>query len=280
MSVLQTLITLLIYPGLLLALVLSVLYTMLTKGWMAQQPGVSVAPRDSQVLRNLDGALNIASMVFAGLGLMLLPWPLHQLAPGPSLWLWSWALFEIAFVIVLLPGLLSGWPPLVRAAMRELQIGVVGRALLWTALTVGLFLRTDWSLTSLPAHVLAILAAICAFPAAVGWGPFAAETSLVLGAANQGLDSATTALVHRARDTRTAILLGGSLVALLPLALMSYWIALWLIGLAFVLAGTTLNRLNGVFPRMTLPSALQFCWWRALPLSAAAILYLALVGDR
>jgi hypothetical protein len=278
--VLQTLITLLIYPGLLLALVLSVLYTMLTKGWPAQQPGVSAARRGAQAVRNLDGALNIASMIFAGLGLMLLPWPLPPLAPDPSLWLWSWALFEVAFIIVLLPSLLSGWPPLVRAAMRELQIGVVGRALLWASLTVGLFLRTDWGLASLPAHMLAILAAIFAFPAAVGWGPFAAETSLVLGAVNQGLDSATTALAHRARDARTAILLGGCLVALLPLVLLPEWLALWLIGLAFVLAGTTLNRLNGLFPRMTLPSALQFCWWRALPLSAAAILYLALVGNR
>lgn len=271
---LPIIIALLLYPGLALTLVLTLVYAFL----MAGQAGLAnFRLRPALLFGSGDGILNGLSIVLAAAGLVLLPWPLHPLMPGPGSWIWSWALLEAAFVLPLVPALLTGWPPLVRAVIRELQIGVVGRALLWTALAVGLVLGNNWSLAVIPAHLLAILAAAFAFPAAIGWGPFAAETSITPGGSDHGLDRATMELAATARSIRTTALIGGSLVALLPLAVLPPWVGLALLLLAFVLAGVILKQFGSAFPRMPLPYALRMCWLRALPLGLAAVIYLAVM---
>ncbi|NJN68806.1 MAG: hypothetical protein HC884_19935, partial [Chloroflexaceae bacterium] len=104
------------------------------------------------------------------------------LLPLPALWLLAWAGLEGAFFLSLLPGLLSGPPPVVRAAIREAQVGTAGRILLWVALGAGLVLHptgdlaTPSALSPILTHVLALLTALFAFPIAAGWGPYAAET--------------------------------------------------------------------------------------------------------
>lgn len=268
----QILSALLLYPGLVLALGLSVLYTVLITGRRPLLPPSPVA-----WLRNADGVLNSAGIVLAGLGVALVPWPYHPLAPGDTAWFWAWGALEGAFLLPLLPALASGHPLLARAAIREAQIGVVGRALLWVALAAALLLRTEWSMEALPAHLLALLAALFAFPAAIGWGPFTSETSITPAGTDLGLDAPGRALAAFARAVRHAALLGVALVALLPLTLTQPWVGLVLIGAAFALVCVLLRQLAATWPRLPLPDALRLCWLRALPLSLAALVYLAVV---
>ena len=109
--------SLLLYPGLALALVLALVFGWLTQGrvrfgWLLGAAWVS-----------LDGLLSLASIVLAALALALLPWPLH-LAAG---WAWVgsplalWAALEGAFLLPLLPGLLAPTALGERAASREAQ---------------------------------------------------------------------------------------------------------------------------------------------------------------
>lgn len=263
---------LLLYPGLLLTLGLALLHTTLTSGRLRLRLSVAGA-----AWRSAEGLLNATSMVLAGLSLTLLPWPLHPIAPETGVWVWAWAVLEAAFLLPLLSGLLIGAPLVARAASREAQMGVAGRALLWLALGVGLLLYDNWSPVALPAHVLAALAAILAFPAAIGWGPFAAETSITPGGTEHGLDSATTTLAYAARVVRTTALLAASLVALLPWEVLPAWVGLPLLLAVFAAVSVVLRRLTGKLPRLPLPDALRLCWWRALPLGVAAVIYLAVI---
>ena len=74
-----------------------------------------------------------------------------------------------------------------------------------------------------------------------------------------------------------AVLLAMLIVVSLPSALLRPWIALLLGAGVFVLVALLLNRLAGLLPRLTLPAALRWCWWRALPLGVAGLVYLMLV---
>jgi hypothetical protein len=78
---------------------------------------------------------------------------------------------------------------------------------------------------------------------------------------------------------RTAALLAASLVALLPVSSVLLPPPL---GVALVLAGVVagaqvLKWLDGRWPRLTLPTALRHCLLRALPLGAAAAVFLGLI---
>jgi len=39
-----------------------------------------------------------------------------------------------------------------------------------------------------------------------------------------------------------------------------------------------LNRVAGALPRLTLPAALRWCWWRALPLAVVGLVYLIVIS--
>jgi hypothetical protein len=241
-----------------------------------EAPETSEEPPSRPTGPGIEGLASIASMGCACLGLVVLPWPLH---PAPSLvvlWFWAWAAFEGAFLLPLLPALLAGWPPLVRAASREAQIGIAGRMVLWLALAVGLLLPTGAGSLS-----LALIAAFFVLPAALTWGPFAAETSISPGGTTDGLNSAATALDTLARMVRCAALLAASLLALLPIALLPATPLFSMAGvvgvlLAFELVCRLLQRSAGRVVRHTLPAALDICWWRGLPAALAALLYLSL----
>jgi hypothetical protein len=269
----QTVIALLLYPGLLLALGLSLLYTVVTVGRPAFHWGAIGAAG-----RSVEGSMYALSIILAGCGLALLPWPLHPLALDPGVWLWAWALFEGAFLLPLLPGLLVGTPTVVRAASREAQIGVAGRALLWLVLAIGLLFPFTGGLLTLPAYLLIIAAATFALPAAVGWGPFAAETTITPGGTAHGLDRQTAVLAATARSIRTAVLLAASLVALLPRTLVPPWVGLLLLAVVFILVSLLFRRLTGRLPRQTLPDALRLCWWRVLPPVLVAGVYLGIIS--
>ncbi len=280
--------SLLLFPGLALALVLGVLL-----GWLLERrwPGRGVLRLGS--LRGLPGQVALLSIGLAGAGLALLPWPFHPAAGwaaigSPAL---VWALFEAAALLPLLPGYLSPQPLAARAAVREAQIGVAGRCVFWLAAGAALWGQA-WSLPRAPGFVLVALGGLLALPAAIGAGPFGAERSLAPAGAEEGLDEDTKALVRLARSVRGAALIAALGVALLP----ATWgqslppalagratsqiqpaIGLAIVALLFAALALSLRQLAGVLPRLTLPAALRWCWLRALPLALVGLIYLAVI---
>lgn len=284
MELFLTLLALFVYPGLLLAVGLGALYRVLRTDAAL---GDSLAAFRQTIMRpawnSTEGYVQAVSIVLAACGLALLPWPWHP-APDMVVWLWAWGALEAAFLLPLLPALLVSSPPIVRAAMRAAQMGVLGRAMLWVGLAVGLLLHTNWQLIGpdgqwpVLAHALALLTAILAFPVAIGWGPFAPETSITPAGAEDGLNGATMEFVRAAEDIRVAALLAASLVSLLPVGILPAPLALVLILVVFGAVSVGLKRLTGRFVRLTLPAALQLCLWRTLPLGIAAVIALGLVA--
>lgn len=264
----------LLYPGLALAIVLALLF-----GWLATGRLPAVRPRG--VGLSADGLAAAASVLLAALALALLPWPLHPAAR----WSWIasasplvfWSALEGAFLAPLVAGLLAPAPLAARAASREAQIGIAGRLVIWLAIGSALWMGAGWQPAALPGRGLAALAGLLALPAAIGAGPFGPERSLSAAGAEEGLDEATAGLLRFARTLRGAALLAALIVASLPLALVQSWVGLLLIAALFVVVALALRGLAAGLPRLTLPGALRWCWWRALPLAVAGLVYLAIV---
>ena len=265
--------SLLLYPGLALVLILALVF-----GWLTERR-VRLEWLRGAAWSSLDGLLSLASIVLSALTLALLPWPLHP-AVG---WGWVgspvalWAALEGAFLLPLLAGLLAPTSLGERAASREAQISIAGRCVVWLAIGVALWAGAGWTVRELPGRTMALLAGLLALPAAIGARPFGAELSLNAAGAEEGLDEATASLVRFARTARGAALLAVLIVASLPAALFQPWIALLLIAGLFVLVALLLNYVAGALPRQTLPAALRWCWWRALPLVLAGLVYVILV---
>jgi hypothetical protein len=265
--------SLLLYPGLALVLILALVFGWLTEG------RVSFGWLRRAAWASLDGLLSLASILLAALTLVLLPWPLHPAAG----WAWMgspaalWAALEGSFLLPLLAGFLASAPLRGRAASREAQMSVAGRCVVWLAIGIALWAGAGWAASALPGRTLAALAGLLALPAAIGAQPFGAERSLNAAGAEEGLDEATASLVRFARTARGAALLAVLIVASLPSALLQPWVALLLIAGLFVLVALLLNRIAGALPRLPLPAALHWCWWRALPLAVAGLVYVILV---
>ncbi len=275
MTVLGTIIAALLYPGLVTTLAAGALFGLMVHGGRTRGPARTglALPRSLAPLRTREGLAALAGVVLAGAGLATLPWPLHPVGGGEA-WMWSWAAFELAFLVPLLPALLTGAPALSRAAIREAQLGALARAALWVALGVALSLRTTWEDAALAAHLMAIAAAVAAYPAAIGWGPFGAEVRVSPGGTGAGLPEATLSLVRWAGDTRAAALLAATLTAALPTGVLPAPLGLALVATGIALAAVLLGRFEGRVPRMTLPTALGFCLIWPLPLAAAATIAL------
>jgi hypothetical protein len=272
MDILPTLLSALLFPGLLTALVLGLLFRALGRGG-----GSSPAPNLAVALGSREGVCAAASVLLAGLGLAALPWPLR---PGPAgdTWLWAWAGLELAYLIALAPALLAGAPRVVRASIREAQIGVFARAMLWGALAVALALHADWSAAALPAHLLALVAALGLLPAAILWGPFAAERSVTGEGGAAGLTPGARELLLLAEDVRAGALVAALAVSALPTGLGPGWLGLAVAAGGFLVVSLLLRRLTGRLPRLTLPAAIRLGLLAGAPLVAAAALALALAA--
>lgn len=270
MDILLTIIAGLTYPGLITALALGLLYRRLLGGAM---PRVRFDP----TWRSREGVATLVGVLAAAVGLAMLPWPLHP-AGALRAWLWAWAAMELAFLLPLTPALASGVPKVVRAAVRRAQIGVFGRALLWVALSTALSLHADWRMATLPAHLLAIGAALVAFPIAIGWGPFDDEVSITGAGVHAGLPAELRQLDDLGRDVAAAVLLAALWLATLPVGVGPAWLGLILIGAGFLVTGVVLRRMQGRLPRLSLPATLRFGWAYAAPLAAAAAVALIIAG--
>jgi hypothetical protein len=279
----------LFYPGLALTLALAIVF-----GWLVERRARPGRIRLAALWNGLDGIAASLSIMLAALALVLLPWPFHPLAGRPPIGspLAIWAPLEAAFLLPALPGLMASSPLAMRAASREAQMSVAGRVVVWLALGAALWGGAGWSLLALPGRLLAGVAAVLALPVVIGAGPFGAERSLSAAGAEDGLDEATTGLVRFARRTRGVALLAALLVASVPPAAsiglaaplipagsftVQPWIALLLIVALFTVVSLALRQIAAVLPRFPLPAALRWCWWRALPLAVAGVVYLAVV---
>jgi hypothetical protein len=263
-----------LYPGLITTLALGLIYRLLR----GRAGGGSGAGGLGAALRSREGLAAIAGMLAAAVGLAAMPWPFHPLGATRA-WLWAWAGIELAFLIPLAPALAAGAPQVVRAAARRAQIGAFGRALLWVALTASLTIHAEWRLAALPAHLLALTAAMIAFPIAAGWGPFDDEASVTGAGVGAGLPPAARWLDGLARDVATGALLAAALVATLPTASGPAWLGPILIAVGFAAAVATLRRLDGRMPRLTLPAILSLGWAYVAPLAAAAAVALIIAGS-
>lgn len=264
-----------------LTFALAVIFGRLAEGRVPELPGWSSG------LLGADGLAAATSLLLTAAALALLPWPLHPSA-GRALVgrpLLIWAAVEGAFLAPLLPALLAPSPLAARAAMREAQIGVAGRAVVWLSVGVALFGGAGWEAQAIPGRALVALAGALALPAAAAVGPFAPERSLSLAGAEEGLDEDTARLLRLARTARGAALLAALVVASLPLgrtpgadgALISAPASLAAVVGVFAAAALAVGRYAARRPRTTLPAALRWCWWRALPLALAGVVYLAVV---
>lgn len=265
MDLLRLLGAALLFPGLITAIALGMLYHLLTTGRSIPV----IAGGIGSALRAREGILFLTSIIVAGVSLALLPWPFH-LAGAIRAWIWAWAGFELAFLLPLLPGLISTAAPLARAAIRQAQVGAIGRALLWMALAAALSIYGDWRLGTLPAHLLALLAAGMAFPIAVGWGPFSDERSITPEGTQLGLPPGLRALDDLAHAVRSGALLGAALLATLPIVPGLEWLGVPILLIGFVVAGLGLRTLEGRLPHLNLPGILRLCWTRVGPLAIAA----------
>lgn len=262
-----------IYPGLLTALALGVIYWRLVGG--ADEHGG--ASGLGAALRSREGLAALAGMLAAAAGLAALPWPAHPAGATRS-WLWAWAGIELAFLIPLAPALAAGVPQVVRAAARRAQIGAFGRALLWMAMATSLAIHTEWQIAALPAHILALGTTLIAFPIAVGWGPFDDEVSITGAGVQAGLPPSLRWLDGLAHAVATASLLAAALIATLPSDSGPAWLGLAQVAVGFIAVGVLLRQLRGRIPRLTLPAILRFGWIYVAPLAVAATAALIIAG--
>lgn len=268
-----TIIAGIVYPGLITTLVLGLLYRWLVGG--AGDRGTTSGL--SAALRSREGLAALMGILAAAGGLVALPWPAHPTG-GTHTWLWAWAGIEVAFLVPLAPALAAGAPRVVRAAVRRAQIGTFGRVLLWAAMTASLSIHADWRFAALPTHLLSLIAAMIAFPIAVGWGPFDDEVSITEAGTQAGLPPALRWLDNQARDVASGALLAATVVATLPTAIGPLWLRLMMIVVGFIVAGGLLRRLGGRMPRLALPDILHLGWAYVAPLTAAAAVALIIAG--
>jgi hypothetical protein len=84
-------------------------------------------------------------------------------------------------------------------------------------------------------------------------------------------------LLRFARTMRGAALLATLIVAALPPFLPPSPIVPAIIAALFLALALLLRRVALALPRLTLPGALRWCWWRALPLAVAGLVYVLIV---
>jgi hypothetical protein len=263
-----TLFQLAIYPGLLwVSIVALVLIAALGRSARGDQ----AIRKTWLALRGVGPLPQALSIVLSFVALGLLPWPASPFAPIPNPDLWRlWAFTEASFLVALLPGLISSLPAVSRAAVREAQIGVSGRAGLWIALLVGL----NWqgsTLFELGPLLLGALAALLALPPAASWQPFNAESGLGLGDADAHLLPEDIGVARWARDLRSVLLIALVATTFVSAPQLIWWqqlgLKLWL-AVAVALIG---RGLRGGAVHRTVGIALRFCWMIVLPLAAIAL---------
>jgi len=267
---------LLVYPGLLwVGIVSLVLETAL--GRSTHREGT--LSKTWQALRGHGSLAHAVSIVLGLVALGLLPWPATPAGPLPNFDRWRlWAFTEACFLAALLPGLTSSSPLMNRAAVREAQIGVSGRTVLWIALYSGLG-ATNTTVLGLIPTLVGTFVALCALPAAAGWQPFGGESGLGLGDVDAYLHPGDRVVAGWARDLRSILLIALVATVFVSAPQLVWWqqlgIKLWL-ALAVALVGRSLR---GASIHRPIGDALQFCWRWILPSALLAVVSRIWIGN-
>ncbi len=244
------LIALFIYPGIGLAFCLGLGYRLLLSRQLSWSGSAWQMPADRV------SWLAAASVILIGVGLIGLPWPWH---PWPQRygWLITWALIEVTVWLTLLPALQAGAPRLVRAATREAQIGMAGRAVLWAVVAPGLTSSDAVTAWSLAGHLLVLLAGLVTLPAALNWGPFGPEPSLGPQGVIGGLATRPATALIFAGDARSAALISAVWLAGTPREFVPAWATLLIVSAGGIATALALSWLTGRVPRLSVPAALR-----------------------
>jgi hypothetical protein len=271
----RTIFALLFYPGLLTSVLLALVVGRVLGG--PASGGRAVAGlADAMAAR---GPIAHAAAVFLILlALGRLPWPglpwQSRVAVDP--WM-LWGLVEGSAAAAVLPGLAAAAPTVSRAAVREAQLGLSGRLPIWIGLSVALEARGPSNATVFPpraAFGLAALAALLALPAAAGWPPFgyaATRNAAPALASDYPLDDKQAALARWTRRLQSIFWLALLAIVFVPLPPLRWWSEL-LMRLGLIIALAALVRVSqGRFVNLTLPTALRWCWWLALPCALVAV---------
>lgn len=258
----------LIYPGFLLSILFALAF-----GFIVTQRRLLLPADVHKAVLNVDGFAALLSTLLAIGAATYMPWPFsgaYTAIAGPLL---MWAALEAAFLVPSLAAQTSTLPLVVRGAARALQIGLAGRVVIWCVFGVLYWANQTWQITSLPAIILAWVAAILALPAAIGVGMFRNDTALT-GTMTTGLNLSTIAFIQITTDIRAAVLVLAVTTSLFPYDMLNSWLRLILIALTTITTMVVLRFLVRNQPFATLTAALRWCWWRALPPALLALGYL------
>ncbi|WP_298820564.1 hypothetical protein [Chloroflexus sp.] len=252
------LLALVIYPGGLLALGLGLGYRLLATRQLPEHGSLILT-------REWIGWIALATLALIAGGLTGLPWPWHP-SPFAFGWAGAWVLLELAAWLLFWPMLTAGTPHLVRAAVREAQIGMLGRAMLWGVAAIGFSGADALNVWSLGGHLLLLLAGLVILPAAINWGPFGPEPSLSPRGILEGLPARSATTLTFARDTLAAALISVVWLAGLPTTLLPPFIALLIIFGGSAITITSLSWLHGRLPRLSVPAAIRaIIVWGGIP---------------
>ena len=236
-----------------------------------------VLPTDwRKAIWNVDGFAALVSMLLAIGASIYMPWPYNPVYTSIAGPLLMWAALEIAYLLPPLAAQTASSPMVVRGAARSLQIGLAGRGVIWCVFCALYWANQRWQLNTLPAVILAWIAAVLALPAAIGIGMFRNDTALT-GMMTTGLNISTVALLQIATDMRAAVLVFAVTTSVVPVDIASTALRLVLVILMTLVTLATMRLLVRNQPFATLAAALRWCWWRALPPALLALGYLAFV---
>ncbi len=204
------------------------------------------------------------SIVSSATTIALLPWPSIPLVPVFNQDLWRiWALTEASFLVALLPGLASMHPTAHEAAMREAQVGVGGRVVLWVVLLTRPG-RHSTDMLSVGLLLLGVCVALLALPFAANWHSSDHESYVddptLLGAAGW------------AHNLHSMLLIALVATFLGTAPALPWWQHLgFKVGLALAIALLS-KRLHNPALHQSAEAVLRFCFLVALPLAVLVLL--------
>jgi hypothetical protein len=227
----------------------------------------------------IDSLASGVSIVLTVLTYAALPWPLHP--AGGSSWVGHpalvWALVEGAFLAAAFAGLLAPSPLAARAALREAQVNMAGRLVLWVVAGSLLWGGVGWSALEVLGRALLFLVGVVAVAAAAGLGPFAPDASLAPSGAEEGLDAGERWLAQMARQMRAGLALALFVVGILPGSdVVQPWIAAMIALALFAVLLVGLRQARRTLPLAPLHTTVRWCLLRALPAALIVNVYLQL----
>jgi hypothetical protein len=257
-----------VYPGLIPAVLLTLLFN-----FLVSQRRLVLPPDLIKAILSTDGLGAIVSIILAISAMIYMPWPFNNAYSNVAGPLLMWAALEAAFLVPSLIAQTSSSPMVVRGAARALQIGLAGRIVIWCAFGALYWANQTWSISVVPALVLAWVSGILALPAAIGVGMFRNDTALT-GVITTGLNLSTVALMQIAADVRSTVLIVMVTSSLIPLEIGNEIGRLVAIVISTIITMVVIRIMIRNQPFVTLAAALNWCWWRAFPPAVLAIAYL------